>query len=117
MFKEILKRDKLIEELQSKYKQNYVDLKMVYSILRLPRLCNEFYKAERRRMTSEAFQEAEVTSLKYVHQFKRVANDTKAFFDEFADRLHKLQGQMKPTLEANDVPLEASHFMGKDAQL
>lgn len=55
MFKEILKRDKLIEELQSKYKQNYVDLKMVYSILRLPRLCNEFYKAERRRMTSEAF--------------------------------------------------------------
>ena len=90
MFKEIVKRDKLIEELQTKYKQNYVDLKMVYAILRLPRLCNEFYKAESKRMSKEAFNEAEVKSLKYLNQFSRVANDTKAFFAEFADRLHNL---------------------------
>ena len=55
MIVELLTKDELIKRLKAENELNVADLKMVSSIIKVPRICTDFHKALRKKYDESRF--------------------------------------------------------------
>jgi len=82
---EIRVKDMLTKRLQIQQSKNSQDLKQLYSIVKVPRLCDEFHKAVRRRQSKSMShrQADEFKTMDYMKSEIQSFPSEQAFFDNF----------------------------------
>ena len=88
---EVIKREIEIQQLQLEVTERTKSLKILYAMIRSPRMCNLLYKAERKRYTEEHIIKLNESSIHTLRQYR--FEESKA--DQFVDNVYStLVGQV-----------------------
>ena len=77
----ILKRQ---ENMREAFKE---ELKMLNSVLRVPRMCDQFHKAMRRKMEAEAYQKMMADAMSNLNTVRDEDESEEKFIDDFMEHL------------------------------
>lgn len=89
---------------------NAYDLKMLNSIIKAPRLCDEYQKALRRKFEKNKLKKLEMECYVYLKDQMSKFTDEAKFLDHFVtqiDRIHQANS-VQPEVEKESAPLEDS---------
>ena len=86
LIQEVKLKDEIIERWNSAKRGANEDLKMLNSIIRIPRLCVEFQKACKKKMTNDAIRKRQEEA--YEHISNRMDGKSEdVFIESFIDRI------------------------------
>lgn len=106
LLEEVRKKEELNKRLLKQQAVNAKDLRMLYSVIRTPRLCDEYHKALRRKHAKQELSGYEKDCYHFIKdQMKDFKSET-AFLDDFAIKIDRvfLADSVQPIEEDEEEP-------------